>query len=152
MLLQDEVKLLQKLDLFCDIDPGRLKVLAFASERCHFAPGDILFGEGDDSNGALVVMSGTVEVVRAGIGASYRKSASDNTVAIVGQSSMMSDKPRSATVTAATEVEALKINRDCFIKLMASCSKCSAGIMGSLGRQIDDYDAPQLETALRRIQ
>jgi len=151
MLLQDEVKLLQKLDLFSDTDPGRIKILAFASDRCRFAPGDILFNEGDASNGALVIMSGTVEVERAGGGASYRKSASEDSAAIVGQSSMMSDKPRSATVTAVTEVEALKINRDCFIKLMASCSRCSAGIMRSLGRQMDD-DAPQVEPALRRVQ
>ncbi|MEI4488538.1 cyclic nucleotide-binding domain-containing protein [Frigidibacter sp. MR17.14] len=143
MLLQDEVKLLQKLDLFAGIDPGRLKILAFASERCHFDPEETLFREGDESFGALVIVSGTVDVSKSEDGVHVLKTGSDKGVAIVGQSSMMSDQPRNATVTALTEVEALRINRDCFVKLMASCPKCSAGIMDALGRKLSDEDLPK---------
>ncbi|MEI4471239.1 cyclic nucleotide-binding domain-containing protein [Frigidibacter sp. MR17.24] len=140
------MRLLQKLDLFSDIDPGRLKILAFASERCHYAPGEVLVHEGDESDGALILMSGTVEVQKSCFGITKKMTGSDSGVAIIGQSSMLSGKKCGATVTAETEVEVMRINRECFVKLMASCPKCSVGIMHSLGRQLDEDRAERADT------
>ena len=42
MSLQQEVELLRKIPMFANIDPAKLKLLAFTSERLSYADGDIL--------------------------------------------------------------------------------------------------------------
>lgn len=148
MLIQDEVKRLRSLPLFAEVDPARLKLLCFTSARESFEPGETLFHEGDPGFGAYVIMSGTVEVDKPGAEAPYTKAASERQVALVGQSSMLAEKPRSATVTAVTPVEALRINSECFFKIMSSCPRSSERIMRSLGSHLRD-DGPEDRHAAR---
>ncbi|MDS9470084.1 cyclic nucleotide-binding domain-containing protein [Paracoccus sp. MBLB3053] len=140
MLLEDEVALLRKLPLLSRVDPGRLKVLCFASDRESFAPGEVLFREGEASAGAYVILSGSVDVFKSVEDSHYTKTGSDAAVAIIGQSSMLNDTPRRATVTALTDVEVLRINSSCFMQLMTSCCKSSEGVIRSLGAQLGDAD------------
>ena len=142
MLLDDEVALLRKLPIFAGVDPGRLRLLCFASSRGTFEKGDVLFSEGEPSFGAYVILSGSVDVHRTEDDSHNIKTGSDKAVAIVGQSSMMYDSPRHATVTALTEVETLRINNSCFMQLMTGCRKSSTGILQSLGAQMGDNDMP----------
>lgn len=140
MLLEEEAALLQKLPIFSGVDPSRLKLLCFASSRGTFAQGEVLFREGDASFGAYVILSGSVDVYKSTDNSHLTKTGSDKAVAIVGQSSMMYDATRHATVTALTEVETLQINSACFLQLMTCCPKSSAGILQSLGAQLDEQD------------
>lgn len=141
MLIQDEVKRLRSLPLFSEVDPARLKLLCFTSARETFEPGDVLFQEGDHGFGAYVIMSGEVEIDKAADHQRFTKTATDRQVAVVGQSSMLAEQPRRATVTAVTPVEALRINSDCFFRIMSSCARSSERIMRSLGAQMRD-DGP----------
>ena len=52
MTLDTEVQSLRQVPMFRDIDPARLKLLAFTSERVQFAPGQRLFGQGDVADAA----------------------------------------------------------------------------------------------------
>ena len=51
MSIVEEVELLRRIPLFAKIDPARLKLLAFTSDRVTFEAGQKLFeqGEGGDS-------------------------------------------------------------------------------------------------------
>ena len=146
MLLEDEVALIRKLPLFSGVSPDRLKLLCFASSRGTFSAGEVLFSEGEASFGAYVILSGTVDVVSTANHSRNTKTGSDRGVAIVGQSSMLSDSPRRATVTALTEVETLRINTGCFMQLMTACPKSSESILQSLGAQLAERDtAPAMK-------
>ncbi|NND37889.1 MAG: cyclic nucleotide-binding protein, partial [Gammaproteobacteria bacterium] len=46
MSLQEEVDLLRRVPLFAKIEPAKLKLLAFTSERLVFAPNDVVFEQG----------------------------------------------------------------------------------------------------------
>ena len=140
MLLDDEAALLRKLPIFAGVDPARLRLLCFASSRGTFEKGDVLFTEGEPSFGAYVILSGSVDIHKTAGDTHKIKTGSDKAVAIVGQSSMLYDSPRRATVTALTEVETLRISNSCFMQLMTACRKSSAGIMQSLGAQMVDND------------
>ena len=140
MLLEDEVALIRKLPLFSGVSPERLKLLCFASSRGTFNAGEVLFTEGEPSFGAYVILSGTVDIYSSGSDSRISKTGSDRGVAIVGQSSMLSDSPRRATVTALTEVEALRINTGCFMQLMTACPKSTQRILQSLGAQLAERD------------
>lgn len=140
MILEDEVALLRKLPLLSRVDPSRLRVLCFASARESYRQGEVLFREGEANSGAYVILSGTVDIYKSYEDSHNTKTGTDNGVAIVGQSSMLSDTPRHATVTALTEVEVLRINSRCFMQLMTSCGKSSEGVIRSLGAQLGDMD------------
>jgi len=61
--LTEEVELLRKIPLFAAIAPAKLKLLAFASERKVYKPGQNLFKQGDPGDAAYVVVNGAAEVV-----------------------------------------------------------------------------------------
>ncbi|MGH6620424.1 MAG: cyclic nucleotide-binding domain-containing protein, partial [Alphaproteobacteria bacterium] len=62
MTLQEEVHLLRRVPLFSRIDPARLKLLAFTSDRLVFAPDDVLFEQGQAGDAAYLILSGSAEV------------------------------------------------------------------------------------------
>ena len=47
MCLKEEVELLRRIPMFARVEPAKLKLLAFASERLTFAPSQELFHQGD---------------------------------------------------------------------------------------------------------
>jgi hypothetical protein len=47
MSLNDEVEMLRKIQLFAKVEPAKLKLLAFTSERAVFEPDEVLFHQGD---------------------------------------------------------------------------------------------------------
>jgi len=62
MTLQQEVQLLRQVPLFAKIDPARLKLLAFTSDRLVFAKDDVLFRQGEPGDAAYLILSGAAEV------------------------------------------------------------------------------------------
>ncbi len=47
MSIQEDVEALKRIPLFAKVEPAKLKLMAFASERTHYQPGDLLFHQGD---------------------------------------------------------------------------------------------------------
>jgi len=62
MNLRDAVDLLQATPLFANIEPSKLKLLAYASDEARFCTGDTLFVQGGASDVAYVIAEGEVEV------------------------------------------------------------------------------------------
>ena len=58
MTLETEVQSLRQVPMFREIDPARLKLLAFTSERVQFADGQRFFSQGDPSDAAFVILEG----------------------------------------------------------------------------------------------
>jgi hypothetical protein len=63
MSIQDEVSVMRRIPLFAHIDSQKLKLLAFTSERIVFAPGQILFRQGDEGDAAYVIIEGQADVL-----------------------------------------------------------------------------------------
>lgn len=117
VLLADEVTMLQKLPLFAGASCAKLKLLAFASERVFYLRGDVLFEQGDPGDAAFVILSGQADVMIDGPQGPV-KIAELTKNAIVGEISILCDVARTATVIAVTEVEALRIRKDNFCRLL----------------------------------
>lgn len=118
MLLKDEVQMLRQVPLFAGIDPGKLKLLAFTSQRVSFDEGDVLFHQGDSGDAAYVILRGSADILtKSEHGLIKVAEVSRN--AIVGEIAIMCDVNRTATVRARTSVEALRINKEQFLKLLS---------------------------------
>src|SRR5215208_3036034 len=63
MTLETEVQSLRQIPMFRDMDPARLKLLAFTSERVQFADGQRFFSQGDPSDAAYVILEGRATVL-----------------------------------------------------------------------------------------
>ena len=128
MILKDEVELLRRVPLFAGVEPTKLKLLAFTSDRMSFEAGQILFQQGDAGDAASVVLNGRAEVLvnRAG---SQIKVADLEKNAIVGEIAILCDVPRTATVRAHERLETLKISKDQFLRLLAEFPDMAIEIM-----------------------
>ncbi len=121
MNLNEETLQLCGVPLFRRIDASKLKLLAFTSERLEYAPGDIICHQGEEGDGAFVILTGRAEVlVAAGPDGALTPVSELAPNSIVGEMATLCDRPRSATVRALTRVEALRIPRDSLQTLLNS--------------------------------
>jgi CRP-like cAMP-binding protein len=140
MTLDAEVKALRQVPMFRDIDPARLKLLAFTSERIHFAAGQRLFSQGDAADAAYVLLEGRANVVLDSTGAEI-KVAELGQNSLVGEMGILSDNPRSASVVAIEEATALRIDKRVFLELLAQFPQMSIAVMRELANRLDRTNA-----------
>jgi CRP-like cAMP-binding protein len=134
--LNEEVELLRNIPMFANIEPSKLKLLAFTSERMAFKDGDVLFRQGEQGDSAYVIIGGEADVI-------VDTPKGPLTVAklkrndIVGEIAILCDVPRTATVKAATKLEAMVIAKDLFFRLIMEFPQMAVEIMRELARRLD---------------
>jgi hypothetical protein len=102
MLLKDEVDLLRKVPLFANMDPAKLKLLAFTSTRASFKPGQELFHQGDEGDAAYLILSGEADVI-ADTPSGEVPVATIGQNAVVGEIAILCEVPRTASVRAVSQ-------------------------------------------------
>ena len=136
MQLNDEVELLRKVSLFSGIEPAKLKLLAFTSERLNFDKGQSLMRQGEMGDAAYLILSGEADVL-TDAGDGLVKVASVGRNGFVGEMAILRDQPRTATVTAATEVSTLRITKESFFQLIEDSPKIAIELMRILAQRLE---------------
>ncbi|WP_334174838.1 cyclic nucleotide-binding domain-containing protein [Pseudoxanthobacter sp.] len=136
MSLQVEVEALRRVPLFRGVDPSRLRLLAFISERISFQDGEYLCRQGERGNTAYILLSGAADVVLESAGGA-RRLAHLHSNDIVGEISILIDVPRTASVIAAGEVTALAISKDNFLKMLTRFPEMSLEVMRVLAHRLE---------------
>ncbi len=148
MSLIEEVELLRNIPLFCKIEPSKLKLLAFTSERLTFTEGQDLVVQGDMGDSAYVLVDGTADViVNTPDGPLTVAKVSRN--AIIGEIAIICDVPRTATVRATSELTALRISKELFFQLITEFPQMAVEMMRELARRLERTTA-QLTEAVSR--
>ncbi|WP_137133207.1 Crp/Fnr family transcriptional regulator [Rhizobium sp. FKY42] len=141
MLLREEVELLRNIPYFNRVDPCKLKLLAFASHRICYEPGDTIFMQGDVPEATFVLLSGNVRLTASSpCGRCETTQAEPNSM--LGEMCLLSDQPRAMTATALTQAEALKISRDCLLRLVSDNPRMSFEISRVLAETLRDRMGP----------
>ena len=146
MSLLQEYELLRRIPFFAEIEPAKLKLLAFMSERVGFDAGKNLFRQGDPADAAYLIIDGEAEIILEG-------PAGPITVAtlganeIVGEIGILCDVPRNATVRAKNRLVALRIAKDPFMRMVREFPNMSVSIMRELAHRLE-LTNNQLRTAL----
>jgi CRP/FNR family transcriptional regulator, cyclic AMP receptor protein len=134
--LLQEYELLRRMPLFSEIEPARLKLLAFMSERVGFDPGKNLCRQGDPADAAYLIIEGEADIILEG-------PAGPITVAtlganeIVGETGILCDAPRNATVRAKDRLVALRIARDPFMRMVREFPSMAVSIMRELAHRLE---------------
>lgn len=136
MLLKDEVEMLKRVPIFSRIAPAKLKLLAFTSDRVSYAEGQALFHQGDFGDAAYVVLSGTADIL-VDTPAGEIKVADVDINSIVGEIAILCDVSRTATVKATSKLEALKISKEHFLKLLSDFPEMAVEIMRVLADRLN---------------
>ena len=136
MSLNEEVELLRSVPLFAKIEPSKLKLLAFTSERLTFSANQVLFSQGDIGDAAYVIIDGQAEViVETPNGPLTVAKLGKN--AFVGEIAILIDVPRTASIKASTRLETLKISKDLFFRLVKEFPEMAVEIMRELARRVE---------------
>lgn len=117
MLLKDEVGMLKRVPLFSGVEPAKLKLLAFTSDRVSYNAGQTLFHQGDEGDAAYVILSGTADIL-VDSDTGQIKVAELEPNAIVGEIAILCDVSRTATVMAKERLEALRIKKEHFLRML----------------------------------
>lgn len=136
MSLDSEVEALKKVPLFRGVDDAKLRLLAFISERVSFRPGESLCEQGETGDVAYIILGGEAEVQ---IGTNHGR----ETVAVikqydvVGEIAILIDVPRTASVVATSEVLALAIAKDNFLKILKNFPDMAIEVMRVLAHRLE---------------
>jgi CRP/FNR family transcriptional regulator, cyclic AMP receptor protein len=148
-LLSTEVELLRRVPLFAGIEPTRLKLLAYTSDVVTYKPGQILFRRGDAGDAAYVIIRGDAEVT-------ISSDAGDIPIAqlhdgdFLGEIAILCDTPRTATITAKTELQALRIRKEPFFELLHQFPEMAVEMTRLLAERLTRTTAELVE-AQRRL-
>ncbi len=148
MSLNEEVELLRRIPLFAKIEPSKLKLLAFTSERLTFSPGTTLFRQGDPGDAAYIIVAGDADIIVNTPGGPL-KVAQLHKNDFVGEIAILCDVPRTATVQAATELTTLRISKDLFFRLVTEFPQMAVEIMRVLAQRLEKTTADLRETSAK---
>ena len=105
----------------------------------HFAEGQILFREGDPSDGVYRLVSGIVDVVRELDGDPILLGRVD-AGQFIGEMGVVENRPRSATVRAASEVEAEFFNPTEFLDQIVGSPRAARELIQRLSQRLREAD------------
>jgi len=149
MSLKEEFELLRRVPIFAEIEPAKLKLLAFMSERVGFDPGKPLMRQGDPADAAYLVIDGHAEVVLETPGGPVVV-ATVGANETVGEMGILGDVPRNATVRAKDRVIVLRISKEPFMRMVREFPNMAVSIMRELAQRLDATN-PQLSEALAEV-
>jgi len=136
MSLKQEFELLRQVPMFAEIEPAKLKLLAFMSERVAFDPGKQLMRQGDPADAAYLIIDGHADViVETPAGPVIVATLGANET--VGEMAILGDVPRNATVCAKNRLVALRISKDLFMRMVREFPTMAVSIMQELAQRLD---------------
>ena len=117
MSLEQEVELIRQFPIFSKIQPAKQKLLCFSSDRVIFEAGQVMFRAGDAGDACYIVIDGRIQItVDTPKGPVVVNTLGRNE--IIGEIAIFGDVPRTATATAVTRLDTLRISKDLFYSVI----------------------------------
>lgn len=137
-----KVLFLKNIELFSQIPGEDLAQIARITDELSLEDGEVVFQQGDPGDTLFFVVSGTVKVTRG-----QAVVATLGPKDVFGEMALLDSEPRSATITAAEDVQLLRIQRDDFHDILTEKAELALGIIKVLSRRLRattarQYDAP----------
>lgn len=127
----DKVDVLSGVPLFSGLSRKELGEIARNVTEVEISPREYLAFEGETGNQAMVLLAGRVSVRKKG-----RKIAELSTGDVVGEMSLVTNKPRNATVRADTFVAALVMDSKEFATVMDEHPQVAAKILKTVAERL----------------
>ena len=135
MSLTKDVEVLRNIPLFAKVEPAKLKLLAFTSERLEYMSGDELFHQGDYGDAAYIILEGEADVL-VDTAQGVVKVATLGKNDIIGEIAVLCDVPRTATVVAQSNLETLRVSKDGFFHLVTQFPQVAIEVMSEIASRL----------------
>ena len=126
-----KVELLKKVPLFADCSKSELRELAKSADELDLREGTVLTREGRPGREFFVLIDGTVQVTQKG-----KKVAELKGGDWLGEIALLTDKPRTATVTASSPVDVLVITDRRFRNVVESMPSIAIKVLGRVSERL----------------
>jgi CRP/FNR family transcriptional regulator, cyclic AMP receptor protein len=126
-----KVELLKKVPLFADCSKAELRELAKSADELDLREGTVLTREGRPGREFFVLIDGTVKVTQDG-----KKVAELKGGDWLGEIALLTDKPRTATVTATSTVDVLVITDRRFRNVVESMPSIAIKVLGRVSERL----------------
>ena len=126
---------LANIPLFEGLSDKQLSQISGLVTEVRLEAGRTVARQGELGREFLILLEGEVEVIRDGKVIAVRGPGE-----YVGEISLLDRRPRTATLTAKTDVVAEVLNRSEFASLLADAPELSAKIMATLARRLDELE------------
>jgi CRP-like cAMP-binding protein len=123
---RDSENLLQALPLFSNVSARQRRQVAKLAQFAWFAPGDDLVTAGEPGDAFYLILSGKAKL------GSRTLSVGD----FFGEMALLDGEPRSATITATTELQAMILERRAFVKLVGQEPRLALTVMAELAARV----------------
>ena len=137
-----KIKLLKEAPLFEQCSKQELKQIAGIADELDLSEGKVLIREGERGREFFVIISGEVEVRRKG-----RKMSTLGAGSYVGEIALLSQIPRTATVTATTPLDVLVITDRAFLSLLEKSPTIAVKVARTLAERVGRNEVTDLRNA-----
>ena len=125
---RDWAEVLARLPLFGRVTKRHLRKIADLAEFAEFAARDMVIRAGEPANAFYVILSGRAKV----LGKPRNLRVGD----YFGEMGLIDGEPRSATVTAASDLQTMKLARRPFLKLLEQEPKIAIAMLTELSARV----------------
>lgn len=130
------LRLLREHPTFMHLSEESLRSLMRVSETVEFAPDEVLIRQDEPSDAAYLIVRGEVDVtVDSNYGRVHLARLSTNS--LLGDLGVFANLPRSATVTTATDVKALRIAREDLLPVGQATPHMLFSVINQLGQRLN---------------
>ena len=138
MITMQKILLLKRVDLFAGMTTRQLGHVASVTEEQTHPAGSMIFAEGDAGDALFLIVSGTVEVMRA---AKRLKVLTD--ADYFGELAVLTGEARNASVRAITDCLLLRLQRSDFHEVLAGNFDAVLAVIRNITRRLTGGDAPE---------
>jgi NTE family protein len=135
--------------LFDGLEPSDLQELAWLMRPRRFGPGETICEAGTPGDSLFVISEGLARVLVAEPDGEQGAVARLRRGDVIGEMSLLTDEPRSATVVAATETTALELGRDDFATLVSRHPHVLLNLSRILSRRLVEVNVRTIEGRTR---
>ena len=140
MSIDHEYEVLSQLELFEHLEPVKLKRLIFVSQRYHLQPEEYLFRQGDPMDSVFGIVDGELSILLESANGEIEV-ALQRPGDMVGEMSIISGEPRSASIRAKSKCEVIGFEKELFINTVINDSATSLKMMRLLSERLSKQNS-----------
>lgn len=135
-MASDKNEVLSQIRLFASLTPSEIEALAERTLERRFAPGEVLFREGDPCYGFFVLGEGSVKIFKTSPGGREIMLAVESAPSSVAEIPMFDGGPYPATVSAIDDVTAYLISKQDFRKVCLQNPEAALKVLAVVGKRL----------------
>lgn len=134
LCLHGQTAAIRGTSLFRGLDAAKSRLLAAISEQLSFEPGESVFDIGDPPDAAYLITEGEVGFVKACAPDEVKLTLGPGK--FFGEVGILTDTPRRIGARAVTPLRVLRLNRDCFLRMMRDNPDMSIAIAQDIAKRM----------------